>query len=78
MAIAKLLLFFVGVVIQQYGFAPPNVRPPTEKLREQRGTERAFPFVYATLGRVCRTPEVAVHRCCYGPERSSKAQSSLH
>ncbi|KAF8439979.1 hypothetical protein L210DRAFT_3630813 [Boletus edulis BED1] len=51
MAVAKLLLLILGGVAQLYGQTPPNVRPPTEHLREQRGIERGLPFI-KWLGKV--------------------------
>ena len=51
MAIARLLLFFVVVISEHYASTPPNVRPPTEQLREQRGAERGLSF-FNTVGRV--------------------------
>ncbi|KAF8439975.1 hypothetical protein L210DRAFT_3541315 [Boletus edulis BED1] len=50
MAVAKLLLLILSGVAQLYGQTPPNVRPPTEHLREQRGIERGLPFI-TWLGR---------------------------
>jgi len=51
MAVAKLLLLILGGVAHMYGQTPPNMRPPTEHLREQRGLERRLPLVIR-LGRV--------------------------
>ncbi|KAI9457835.1 hypothetical protein HD554DRAFT_2141346 [Boletus coccyginus] len=51
MAMTRLLLFFVVVIAEHYGATPPNVRPPAEQLREQRGLERGLPFFTAS-GRI--------------------------
>ena len=53
MAIARLLLLFVGVAAQQYAVTPPNVRPPTEQLREQHGAEHSVPLVVNSV-KVCQ------------------------
>lgn len=42
MAILRLLLLLVGVVAQKHAVTSPTVRPPTEQLREQHGTEASF------------------------------------
>ncbi|KAF8553267.1 hypothetical protein OG21DRAFT_1464357 [Imleria badia] len=49
--VTKLLLLIVGVIVQRYGSTPPNVRPPTEQLREQHGVECAVPWI-TTLARI--------------------------
>ncbi|KAG6377736.1 hypothetical protein JVT61DRAFT_14508 [Boletus reticuloceps] len=63
MAVAKLLLLILGGVAQLYGQTPPNVRPPTEHLREQRGIERGLPFV---------------KWCCFASGCFSRPPSSSH
>ncbi|KAG6377737.1 hypothetical protein JVT61DRAFT_14509 [Boletus reticuloceps] len=45
----RLLLLIVGVVAQYVGITPPNVHPPNEQLREQRGLERSLDLVLVTL-----------------------------
>ncbi|KAG8215485.1 hypothetical protein J3R82DRAFT_9116 [Butyriboletus roseoflavus] len=49
MAITKLLLLLVVVIAQLYAATAPNVRPPTEQLREQRGSEHAVPYLTAFI-----------------------------
>ena len=49
MAIARLLLLFVGVAAQQYAVTPPNIRPPTEQRREQHGAEHSLPLIINSI-----------------------------
>ncbi|KAG6377738.1 hypothetical protein JVT61DRAFT_14510 [Boletus reticuloceps] len=78
MAVAKLLLLILGGVAQLHGQTPPNVRPPTEHLREQRGIERGLPFIrrWFTSGCFSRPPSSSHSRTLPHPHSPTLSRTS--